>query len=82
MTQPLIWLAVSVFGLLIVALTFTPILNPPQCPGSAMQMPDGSQCIIGANMGLGLFWLVGIAAAVVGAIGAIVSFVGAFSGRR
>jgi hypothetical protein len=54
MKQPLIWLAVLAFGLLLIALTFTPVLDPPQCPDSAMQMPDGSHCIIGANMGLGL----------------------------
>jgi len=52
--QPLIWLGVLAFGLLIVAATFTPILNPPQCPDYADRMPDGSHCIIGANLDLGL----------------------------
>ena len=82
MKQPLIWLAVLAFGLLVIALTFTPGFNPPQCPDSAREVPDGSHCIIGANMGLGLFWLAGIALAFVGAVGSLVSFVAVLSERR
>ena len=82
MRQTLIWLAVLAFGMLLIALSFTPVLNPPQCPDSATQMPDGSHCIIGANIGLGLFWLAGIALAFVGAVGSLVSFVAVLSERR
>lgn len=82
MRQLLIWLAVLAFGLLLIALSITPVLNPPQCPDSALQMPDGSHCIVGANIGLGLFWLAGIALAFVGAVGSLVSFVAVLSERR
>jgi len=82
MKQPMIWLALLASGLLLIALIFTPVLNPPQCPASAMQMPDGSHCIIGANIGLGLFWLAGIFLAFVGAVGALVSLVAVRSERR
>lgn len=41
--------------------TKTPWLNPPECPSYATVMPDGSSCIIGANIGLGL-WMIGVVA--------------------
>ncbi|MDQ6946705.1 MAG: hypothetical protein M3256_10660 [Actinomycetota bacterium] len=74
MKQPLIWLGVLAFGLLIIAATFTPLLNPPQCPDYADRMPDGSHCIIGVNFDLGLYWLAGGFIAFVGAVGSVVSF--------
>lgn len=40
-----------------VAIAFTPIMNPPQCPSNATRMPDGGYCIIGADIGSGL-WII------------------------
>jgi len=71
--HPLFWFAVLVLGLLMVPASSSSFLNPPQCPSYASRMPDGSPCIIGANIGAGLVWLAGIAVAVVGAIGLLVS---------
>ncbi len=43
-----VWLALTVF-------TFT-IMNPPQCPDSYTQAQiDSANCIVGANIGLGIF---------------------------
>ena len=61
---------------------FTPPLNPPQCPDHATRMPDGSVCIIGANIGAGLLWLVGIVVAFVGAISLLVSLASSWWERR
>lgn len=55
MKRHVIWLAVLVSGLLMIAAVFTPPLNPPQCPSYATRMPDGSHCIIGANIGAASF---------------------------
>ncbi len=78
--QTLIWLAVMVLGLLIFAAAFTPLVNQPQCPSYTTRMPDGSECIIGVNFDVGLFWLAGIVVAFVGAVGALVSYVAFLSG--
>jgi hypothetical protein len=67
------WLGVAVVGVLMAAMAFTPPLDPPQCPDHATRMPDGSHCIIGANIGAGLVWLEGMFGAFVGAVGLAVS---------
>ncbi len=69
-------------GLLMVAAAFTPPLDPPQCPDHATRMPDGSRCIIGANIGAGLLSLAGIVVALIGAVGLLVSLVVVFWERR
>ena len=69
-------------GLLMVALVFTPPLNPPQCPDYATRMPDGSLCIIGANIGAGLLWLAGLLLVVAGAVGLVGSLAAALWERR
>ena len=76
------WLALLDSGLLTVALVFTPLLNPPQCPDHATRMPDGSYCIIRANIGAGLLWMAGIVLVVVGAVGLVGSLVTAWWERR
>jgi len=53
------WLAVLVLGHLMIAAALTPPLDPPQCPDHTTRLPDGSSCIIGANIGAGLVWLAG-----------------------
>lgn len=69
------WLVMLVVGLLIVAATFSPPLNPPQCPDHATRMPDGSNCIIGANIGAGLLLMLGTLVTFIGAVGSLVSLV-------
>ncbi len=71
--RPLLWLVVLGVGLLMIAAAFSPPLNPPQCPSYATEMPDGSTCIIGANIGSGLIWLAGILVALVGGAGSLVA---------
>lgn len=78
----LLWLAFLSFGLLMIASVFTPPLNPPQCPGHATRMPDGSHCIIGANIGAGLLWMAGIAVAFIGGVALVVSLVASLWERR
>ncbi len=73
MKRPMIWIAVLVLGQVMVAVALTPLLGLPQCPPFASRMPDGSQCIIGANMLPGLVWEAGILVAFVGAVGSLVS---------
>lgn len=82
MKRHVIWLAVLVSGLLMVGAVVTPALNPPQCPSYATRMPDGSHCIIGANIGAGLLWMAGILVMVVGALGLFVSLVAVLWERR
>lgn len=69
------WLALLDSGLLMIAVVFTPPLNPPQCPDYAIRMPDGSHCIIGANISAGLLWEAGILLVVAGAVGLVGSLV-------
>lgn len=76
------WLALLDSGVLMVALAFTPLLKPPQCPDYATRMPDGSHCIIGANIGAGLVCLAGLIVVVAGAIGLAGSLVGGLWERR
>lgn len=76
------WLALLDLGLLMVALVFTPLLNPPQCPDDATRMPDGSHCIIGANIGAGLLWMAGLLLVVTGTVGLVGSVVTALWERR
>ena len=71
----LTWLALLDSGLLMVAIVFTPLLNPPQCPDYATRMPDGSYCIIGANIGAGLICMAGIVLVVAGVVGLVGSLV-------
>ena len=78
----LTWLALLDSGLLMVAIVFTPLLNPPQCPDYATRMPDGSYCIIGANIGAGLLWMAGVVLVVAGALGLVGSLVTAWWERR
>ncbi len=78
----LLWLAVLAFGGLMMAAVFTPPLNPPQCPGHATRMPDGSHCIIGANIGAGLLWMAGVAVAFIGGVGLVASLVASLWERR
>jgi len=69
-------------GLLMVGATFTPPLNPPQCPAYATRMPDGSFCIIGANIGTALLWLAGLVVAFVGGVSLLISLVSSWYDRR
>ncbi len=78
----LLWLVVLSFGLLMIAAAFTPPLDPPQCPRHATRMPNGSHCIIGANIGAGLVWIAGIAVAVIGGVALVVSLVASLWERR
>lgn len=82
MRRHLIWAAVGVLGMLLAAMAFTPPLDPPQCPDHATRMPDGSRCIIGANIGAGLLWLEGMFGAFVGAVGLVASVGADLWGRR
>jgi hypothetical protein len=58
------------------------IFQPTAVPLLRSRMPDGSPCIIGANIGARLIWLAGIAVAIVGAVGLLVSVAAASWGRR
>jgi hypothetical protein len=80
--RDLIWLGVCALGLLMVAAALTPPLNPPQCPDHATRMPDGSHCIIGANIGAGLLWLAGVFVAFIGAVGLVISLMARLWDRR
>jgi len=56
-------------GLALLGATHLPILNPQQCPLDYTQAQvDRSHCIIGANIGTGLLWELGIFLAVVAGI--------------
>lgn len=74
-------LALVVLGGLVSLASYLPFLNRPQCPAYATRMPDGSACIIGANIGVGLIWLLGIALAALGGASLVVSLLVTF-GRR
>jgi len=64
---------VVVLGGLIALASFLPFLDPPQCPPHLTGMPDGGDCIIGANIGRGLVVLLGLAVAAVGGLVLVVS---------
>ncbi len=69
----IISIVVLIVGLLIIGAAFTPPFNPPQCEGSLTT--DNSNCIIGANIGGGLVWLLGVAIAIAGGIAVATSLV-------
>jgi hypothetical protein len=75
-----------IVGLLIVGFAFLPFMNPPQCPGNAVTMADGSRCIIGVNMGAASVWMLGMAIVFVGIfclIGLlIVNFIRRFGNKK
>jgi len=52
-----IWTALVAVGLLMFMVSRFPAMNPPQCPRDELSLPDGSRCIIGANIGAGLLGL-------------------------
>lgn len=60
-------------GLLMFMVSRLPAMNPPQCPGGELSLPDGSRCIIGANIGAGLLWLFGIGLTAVAALGMLIT---------
>lgn len=61
---------VLIFGLILlgVGLLPTSFNATEQCPGSALSMPDGSHCIVGAPIGPPI-WLIGLVIACVGIAG-------------
>jgi hypothetical protein len=60
-------------GLALLEATSLSILNPEQCPLEYTQAQvDRSHCIIGANIGTGLVWELGILMAVVGGLALLV----------
>jgi hypothetical protein len=69
--------ALAVVGVLMCGASRSSVLNPPQCPDHATKMPDGSRCIIGANIGAGIAGLTGIALAAAGGLGLVASPVAA-----
>ncbi len=71
----MVWCTTLGVGLLVIGGTFTPILNPPQCPLSYNQAQvDSSHCIIGANFDLGFFWMIGLILVATGCIGLLIHF--------
>ncbi len=76
----IISIVVLVVGLLIIGVAFTPPFNPPQCEGNLTT--DNSNCIIGANIGAGLVWLLGMAIAIVGSIIVAASLVFALANAK
>jgi len=68
-----IWMALVAVGLLTFMVSRLPVMNPPQCPGDALSLPDGSRCIIGANIGAGLLWLFGIGLTAVAALAMLIT---------
>ena len=63
-----------VFGLLIIASSYLPLFNPPECPvGYTQEQINSSNCIIGANIGAGMIWLLGLLVLLVGALGLLAS---------
>jgi len=77
----LVPLSVVVLGGLIALASFLPFLDPPQCPPHLTAMPDGADCIIGANIGRGLVMLLGLAVAVAGGLALVVSLLAALVKR-
>ncbi len=71
-TAIVVWCVTLGIGLLVIGGTFTPILNPPQCPSYATRMPDGSRCEIGFNFGLAVYWIIGLILVASGAIGLLI----------
>ncbi len=70
-----IWGVVVVAGSALFGLSFLPTLNPPQCPSYVTSMPDGSKCIIGANLGAPLLLVAGLLLMVTGTVGLLIGLV-------
>lgn len=69
-----------VIGLLIIGATFSPFLNPKQCPDSyTQQQVNDSDCIIGANIGAGAMYLLGMGLTVISGLGLGISLLLAFA---
>ena len=68
-----IWMALVAVGLLMFMVSFLPAMNPPQCPDDELSLPDGSRCIIGANIGAGLLWLFSIGLTAVAALAMLIT---------
>jgi len=67
-----IWMAIVAVGLLMFMVSRLPAMNPPQCPGNELTLPDGSRCIIGANIGAGLLWMFSIGLTALAALGLLI----------
>lgn len=63
--------AVVIVGLIIAGLAFTPWMNPAQCG----EIGAGSNCIIGANIGAGLVFLLGMSIAILGVVAFVASII-------
>jgi len=68
-----IWMALVAVGLLMLLVSRLPAMNPPQCPRNELSLPDGSRCIIGANIGAGLLWMFSIGLTAVAALGMLLT---------
>lgn len=59
---------ILVFGILTTAVPY--IYSPKQCPTDyTQQQVDASNCIIGADIGSGMIWLLGISSIIVAVLG-------------
>lgn len=66
----IIWSAILIIGMLMLGSLYLPAVSPEQCPSNYTQAQvDESNCIIGANIGAGMIWLLGIAATGTGMLG-------------
>jgi len=66
-------MALVAVGLLMLMVSRLPAMNPPQCPRYERTLPDGSRCIIGANIGAGLLWMFSIGLTAFAALGMLVT---------
>lgn len=65
----LIYFGVVVIGILLVWFASSTYAETPQCPSYETPESAGYDCIIGADIGRGMIWLLGIAITLSGAIG-------------
>jgi len=68
-----IWMALVAAGLLMFMVSRLPAMNPPQCPGDELTLPDGSRCIIGANIGAALLWMFSIGLTALAALALLIT---------
>lgn len=59
-------LLLIVIGFVAMGAAFTPYMNPPQCENALTV--ENSNCIIGANMGAGMLFLLGFAISVLASL--------------
>lgn len=69
------WPVIFLAGIIVLAVTFSPLINEPQCTYDQIVQQDSDNCISGANIGAGWLILLSGFMIIIGGIGSIITLI-------